>query len=88
LNRDKIAVVAFTEEGVESPRLIGVGKRDRALLIPSCVHKGSRWLPDEGDRGEITFLPSPSFSPSPPSLCTTMSRNLVSQRLSLASKKN
>jgi hypothetical protein len=19
-------------------------------LIPSCVHKGSRWLPDEGDR--------------------------------------
>jgi hypothetical protein len=39
LNRDKIAVVAFTEEGVESPRLIGVGKRDRALLDYPSLQK-------------------------------------------------
>ena len=36
-------------------------------LIPSCVHKGSRWLPDEGDRedggdaGEITYHSFPTF---------------------------
>jgi hypothetical protein len=39
-------------------------------LIPSCVHKGSRWLPDEGDRGdredggeagEITYHSFPPF---------------------------
>ena len=62
------------------------------VLIPSCVHKGSKWLPDEGDRedrgdagdvgdaGEITCLPSPSSSPS---LCTRFDRNLVSAHLGL-----